>query len=152
MQYFGYWNKWWISSSLLRPRTGQILSHLKIFSFLPASILSFTSVFLLGFFSSNIKIDRWCIAQAVFKVQLTPRIFFAKIIKLILWSNLAQKVFDLVKSSSFYARQSTSKCRHFGSRPNLTGHGSRAGCYVKSRTRWFCSSHIYLFWGERLRK
>ena len=27
----------------------------------------------------------------------------------------------------------TSKYRHFGSWPNLTGHGSRAGCDVKSR-------------------
>ena len=37
------------------------------------------------------------------KVHLTPKFFFAKIIMLILWSNLAQKFFDLVKSSSFYA-------------------------------------------------
>ena len=29
--------------------------------------------------------------------HLTPKIFFAKIIRLILWSNLAQKFFDLVK-------------------------------------------------------
>ena len=48
----------------------------------------------------------------------------------------------------FMPRQSTSKCRHFGSRPSLTGHGSRAGCDVKSRTQWFCSSHIYLFLWE----
>ena len=40
-------------------------------------------------------------------------------------------------------RQSTSKCRYFGSRPSLTEHGSRAGCDVKSRTR-FCGSHILL--------
>ena len=37
------------------------------------------------------------------KVHLTPKIFFAKIIRLILWSNLAKKFFDLVKSSNFYA-------------------------------------------------
>ena len=49
-------------------------------------------------------------------------------------------------------RQSTSKCRHFGSRPSLTGHGSRAGSDVKSRTRFHGSSHIYLFLWERLRK
>ena len=30
------------------------------------------------------------------------------------------------------ARQSASKCRHFGSRPSLTGNGSRAGCDVTS--------------------
>ena len=36
------------------------------------------------------------------KVHRTPKIFFAKIIRLILWSNLAQKFFDLVKSSNFY--------------------------------------------------
>ena len=39
----------------------------------------------------------------IFKVHLTPKFFFAKIIKLFLWSNLAQDFFDLVKSSSFYA-------------------------------------------------
>lgn len=56
-EYFGYWDWWWISSSILRPQTGQTLSHLEIFSYLPVSILrlsllilSFTSVFLLGFF------------------------------------------------------------------------------------------------------
>ena len=37
------------------------------------------------------------------KVHPTPKFFFAKIIKLILWSNLAQNFFDLVKSSSSYA-------------------------------------------------
>ena len=61
-----------------------------------------------------------------------------------MWSYWAQKVFDLVKS--------TSKCRHFGSRTSLTGNVSIAGCNVKSRTRWFCCSHIYLFLCERLRK
>ena len=39
----------------------------------------------------------------LFKVHLTPKFFFAKIIRLIFWSNLAQKFFDLVKSSNFYA-------------------------------------------------
>ena len=48
----------------------------------------------------------------------------------------------------FMPCQSTSKCRHFGLRPSLTGHGSRAGCDVNSRTRWFCSSHITCFCGE----
>ena len=33
----------------------------------------------------------------------TKNFFFAKIIRLILWSNLAQKFFDLVESSNFYA-------------------------------------------------
>ena len=65
-------------------------------------------------------------------MHLTPKFFFAKTIKLILWSNLAQKFFDLVKSSNFYA---PSKCCYFGSRPSLNEHGSRAGCDVKSRTR-----------------
>ena len=37
------------------------------------------------------------------KVHLTPKFFFAKTIKLILLSNLVQKLFDLVKSSNFYA-------------------------------------------------
>ena len=36
------------------------------------------------------------------------------------------------------ACQSMSKRHHFGSQPSLTGHWSRAGCDVKSRTRWFC--------------
>ena len=37
------------------------------------------------------------------KVHLTRNFFFAKIIRLILWSNFAQKCFDLVKSSNCYA-------------------------------------------------
>ena len=41
--------------------------------------------------------------------------------------------------------QSTSKCRHFGSRPSLTGHGSRAGSDVKSRTRFHGSSHMFTY-------
>ena len=46
----------------------------------------------------DVKFEEHC-----FKVHLTPKIFFAKMIKLILWRKLAQKFFDLVKSSSFYA-------------------------------------------------
>ena len=47
------------------------------------------------------------------------------------------------------ALQSTSKWRHFGSRPSLTGHGSSTGCDVKQRTRLFCISHkVYLFVGK----
>ena len=37
------------------------------------------------------------------KVHLPPKFFFAKTIKLILWSNMPQKFFDLVKSSNFCA-------------------------------------------------
>ena len=44
----------------------------------------------------------------VIKVHLTPKTFFAKIIKLILGSKLGQKIFDLVKSLSFYARSKPS--------------------------------------------
>ena len=36
-------------------------------------------------------------------MHLTPKTFFAKTIKLILWSNMPQKFFDLVKSSNFCA-------------------------------------------------
>ena len=39
----------------------------------------------------------------VIKVHLTPKRFFAKTIKFILWSNVLQKFFDLVKSSNFCA-------------------------------------------------
>ena len=42
-------------------------------------------------------------ANADFKLHLTPKIFSAKTIKFILWSNLPQKFFDLVKSSNFCA-------------------------------------------------
>ena len=41
--------------------------------------------------------------DGVLKVHLTPKIFFAKIMKLIFWSNLLQKFFDLVKFSIFCA-------------------------------------------------
>ena len=37
------------------------------------------------------------------KVHLTPKCFYAKTIKLILWSIVLQKFFDLVKSSNFCA-------------------------------------------------
>ena len=36
-------------------------------------------------------------------MHLTPKIFFAKTIKLIMWSNVPQNFFDLVKSSNFCA-------------------------------------------------
>ena len=66
------------------------------------------------------------------KVHLTPKkLFFVIIIKLILWSKLAQTFLDLVKSSSFYAP----------SKPSFewfeTAHresGERQSCDVKSRT------------------
>ena len=45
--------------------------------------------------------------NSVLKVHLTPKIFFAEIIRFILWSNVAQKFFKSVKSSNFYA---PSKC------------------------------------------
>ena len=48
-----------------------------------------------------------------FKVHLAPKIFFAKIIRLISWSNVAQKFFDLVKSSNFYAPSKYVKMRSF---------------------------------------
>ena len=56
----------------------------------------------------------------IFKVYLTPKIFFAKIIRLILWSNLAKTFFDLVKSSNFYA---PSKASFNGSRPRMGNLG-----------------------------
>ena len=37
------------------------------------------------------------------KVRLTPNIFFAKIIRLVSWSNVVQKIFEVVKSSNLYA-------------------------------------------------
>ena len=39
----------------------------------------------------------------IIKVHLTPKFFFAKIIRLVSWSNVAQKFFEFVKSSNFYA-------------------------------------------------
>ena len=39
-------------------------------------------------------------------------------------------------------RQNTSKCRHFGLRPSLTGQGSRAGCDVKSRSAFHLNRKI----------
>ena len=43
----------------------------------------------------------------------TKNFFFAKIITLISWSNVAQKIFDLVKSSIFYAPSKYVKMRPF---------------------------------------
>ena len=84
-----------------------------------------------------------------FKVHLKPKMFFPKIKRLVSWSNVALKVsLNWLNPRIFMPRQSTSKCRHFGSRPSLTGHGSRAGCDVKSRTRWFCSRIFTFFCGE----
>ena len=36
-------------------------------------------------------------------MHLTPKIFFPEIIRFILWSNVAQRIFESVKSSNFYA-------------------------------------------------
>ena len=67
------------------------------------------------------------------QVHLTPKMFFFFFTKII---ELIFGVIDLVKSLiQSMARQSTSKCRHFSSRPSLIGHGSRAECDVKLRTR-----------------
>ena len=49
----------------------------------------------------------------IIKVHLTPNIFFAKITRLISWSNVAQKFFELVKSSNFYAPPKYVKMRPF---------------------------------------
>ena len=48
------------------------------------------------------------------------------------------------------ARQSTSKCRHFGSRPSLTGHGSRAGSDVKSRTHFTVVHIVFVAKAEKV--
>ena len=55
-----------------------------------------------------------------FKVHLTPKNFFAKIIRRFLWSNLAKKFFDLVKSSNFDA---PSKPSFNGLRPRMGNLG-----------------------------
>ena len=52
-------------------------------------------------------------SENLVKVHLTPKIFFAKIITLISWSNVAQKFFDLVKSSNSYAPSKYVKMRPF---------------------------------------
>jgi len=54
----------------------------------------------------------------------------AKIMKLIFWSNLPQKCFDLVKSSIFCARRNQVVD---GSRPRM-GIWGELSCDVKSRT------------------
>ena len=55
------------------------------------------------------------------KVHLTPKIFFAKIIRLISWSNVAQKIFELVKFSDFYAPSKYFKMRPFWFATELNG-------------------------------
>ena len=70
-----------------------------------------------------------------FKVHLTSKIFFAKIKKLILRSNLVQKCFDLVKCSNIYASLKYVQMPPFSFTTKFMGHGSSAGCDVKSRTR-----------------
>ena len=52
--------------------------------------------------ASNVASVRIYNVMRSIKVHLTPKIFFAKIIRLILWSNLVQEIFDLVESSNFY--------------------------------------------------
>lgn len=47
--------------------------------------------------------DIYFLSRNIFEVHLTSFFSLAKIITLILWSNLPPKVFDLVKSSNFYA-------------------------------------------------
>ena len=47
--------------------------------------------------------------QKFIEVHLTPKMFFAKIIRPILLSNLVQNFFELVKSLNFMPRQSPSK-------------------------------------------
>ena len=51
--------------------------------------------------------DRSTKTLHVFKVYLTPKFFFAEVIRFIFWSNVAQNFFESVKSSNFYA---PSKC------------------------------------------
>ena len=70
--------------------------------------------------------------QKLIKVHLTLTFFFAKIIRLSLWSNLAQKFFDLVKSSNFYS-PSIPSFQWF-----VTVHGESGeslSCDVKSGTK-----------------
>ena len=55
------------------------------------------------------------------KVYLTPKIFFAKTIKLILLSNLTEKFFDLVKSSNFNAPSKYVKMPPFWFATELNG-------------------------------
>ena len=65
------------------------------------------------------------------KVHLTAKKCFAKIIRLILWSNLAKYFFDLVKSSNFYAPSKP------GFQWFATAHeesNESVSCDVKSRT------------------
>ena len=57
-----------------------------------------------GFFGKNVlSVLGYKSRAQIVKVQLTPKIFFAEIIRLVSWSNVTQKFFELVKSSNFYA-------------------------------------------------
>ena len=69
------------------------------------------------------------------KVHLTPNFFFAKIIRLISWSNVAQKFLELVKSSNFYAPSKYVKMPPFWFATEFNGAWVEAGCDVNSRTR-----------------
>ena len=51
--------------------------------------------------TQKLKVEWEHLFRTILKVHLTPKIFFAKTIKLILWSNVPQKFFDSVKSSNF---------------------------------------------------
>ena len=66
-------------------------------------------------------------------MHLTPKTFFRKIIKLILWSNLAQKFFDLAKSKIFMPRQNRVSN---GSRPRMWNLG-RVKVVTSNRERTF---------------
>ena len=66
--------------------------------------------------------------------------------KLILWSNVVQIFLDFVKLSNFYAPSKYVQMPPFWFTTEFSGVWSRAGCDVKSRTQWFCSSLIYLYY------
>ena len=53
---------------------------------------------------------------------MTPKIFFARTIKQILWIALLQKSSIWLNLRFFMSHQSTSKCFHFGLWPSLIGH------------------------------
>ena len=77
------------------------------------------------------------------KVHLTPQIFFfAKTIKLILWSNVPQIYFDLVKSSNFCAPLKPSFVWF------MTEHGesgeSKAVTSLRERKLWLPQSGLLL--------
>ena len=54
-------------------------------------------------------------------MHLTPKIFFTKIIRLISWSNVAQKFFELAKSLNFYAPSKYVKMQPFWLRTKFNG-------------------------------